>query len=476
MKATLAKALALVIGLALALSGCNLIGIDPKMQADEDIAKIDKDFSAVAATYDGGEITAGEAVGDFNSAYSQMYYFYSQFGYQMDHDQVHELIENTLEQHVRAEIAAAHYDAEHELSAEELADVESQAQESADANAENAKSSVEGKTDEEIAENVRVLLHANGMDYDALYANGLLNAKLDAMEQLLRDEITELTDEELQTAYDDKVAEQKESYTDGRSFENAMTGDDEIVCWVPDGYRTVKHILLKPADDVLQAYTDAVSARDSAQTSLDDLNEELETANDGTAEEAEETEGEDATEESARTPEEIQADIDAAQVTLADSETAVAEAAQACLDDVKATSDEIYERLDAGDSFEDLIAEYGEDPGMQNEPTMTRGYYVSAESQNWEANFRDAAMALNQVGDYTTEPVVSGSGVHIIAYTADVAGGEVALDEVHDALYDETLETAKEDHATETIDGWVEDANPSYDADAFEGAVFSEEE
>ena len=42
MKATIAKVLVLALVLALTLSGCNLIEIDPKMQADEDIAKIDK--------------------------------------------------------------------------------------------------------------------------------------------------------------------------------------------------------------------------------------------------------------------------------------------------------------------------------------------------------------------------------------------------------------------------------------------------
>ena len=39
---------------------------------------------------------------------------------------------------------------------------------------------------------------------------------------------------------------------------------------------------------------------------------------------------------------------------------------------------EIDARLAGGEDFMALMAEYGEDPGMQNEPTATRGYYVSA--------------------------------------------------------------------------------------------------
>ena len=75
--------------LALALSGCNWIEVDPKMQADEDIAKLDKADAAAAASYAGGEVTIGEAMGDFNAAYNEtsyMYYYY--FGYQMTHDAV----------------------------------------------------------------------------------------------------------------------------------------------------------------------------------------------------------------------------------------------------------------------------------------------------------------------------------------------------------------------------------------------------
>ena len=57
MKANIAKVLGLMLALALMLSGCNLIEVDAKMQADEEIAKLDKLYSQTAATYDGGEVT-----------------------------------------------------------------------------------------------------------------------------------------------------------------------------------------------------------------------------------------------------------------------------------------------------------------------------------------------------------------------------------------------------------------------------------
>ena len=463
MNAKIAKVLGLVLVLALVLSGCNLIEVDADMQADEDIAKLDKQFSKVVASYDGGEVTANDVMGEFTNNYSQTYYLYQYyFGYSMTADEVHSLMEESIDQHVRNAIVAEHFDETMELSAEELAEVETLAQESFETAQTGALDAAEGKTDKEKQANTRVLLKQEGLTHDSIYANQLVSTKVSKMEQSLRDAVTEVSDEDLQAAYDAKVAEQQESYTDGSSFESDMSGDSAIVCWMPEGYRTVKHILVIPEDELMSTYKTAVSDLSSAQSTLEGYQAELAALNDDDA-----TEG-------ARTAEEIQADIDAAEASVASAQSAVETAAQACLDSVKDKTDEIYARLEAGEDFEALIAEYGEDPGMQNEPTSSRGYYVSAASTNWEVNFRDAAMALENVGDYTTEPVLSGSGVHIIRYESDVTAGPVALDEVREALYAETLTELQEANVTDTIEAWVAERNVSIDADAFEAAYTGE--
>ena len=464
MNARLAKVLGLILTLALVLSGCNLIEVDADMQADEDIAKLDKQFSQVVATYDGGEVTANDVMGEFTNNYSQTYYLYQYyFGYSMTADEVHSLMEDSINQHVRNAIVAEHFDESMELTAEELAEVETLAQENFDSAQTGALSTAEGKTDKEKQANARVLLKQEGLTYDSIYASQLASAKVTKMEQSLRDAVTEVSDEQLQAAYDAKLAENQEEYTDGSSFESDMTDDSTIVCWMPEGYRTVKHILLMPEDELKTAYTDAVSALEDAQSDLDDLQAELDALND-----------DDATEEQ-RSAEEIEADIAAAEETVAAAQSTVEAAERACLNNVKDKTTEIYARLEAGEDFADLIAEYGEDPGMQNEPTASRGYYVSAASVNWEVNFRDAAMSLENVGDYTLEPVVSGSGVHIIRYESDVTAGPVALDEVRDALYEQTLTEKQEANVTDTIDAWVEAANPVVDVEAFEAAYTGEE-
>lgn len=449
----------LALALALTLTGCNLIGIDPKMQADEDIAKIEKRYAQTVATYDGGVITAGEAVGDFNDNYSQMYYMYAYYmGYQMTEEDVHGLIEGTLEDKVRSAVVEKRFDAEYTLTDEELAAAEETGAANFAELQEAALAETEGKTDAEKKENARVLIAQVGRGEEIMRTDAIRAAKVEKMENILRDAVTEVTDEELQAAYDAKVAEHEETYSaNPAAYGTAMTNGSEIY-WVPDGYRTVKHILFVPEGTVLTAYTDAVNALDAKKKEIAAFEDELASVQDDDI-------------EGARTAEEIQADIDAANAELSALEAAAEAAGQACLDNVKEKTDEVYAKLAAGEAFDDLMAQYGEDPGMKSEPAMTTGYYVCKESTNWHQAFTDGAMALNQVGDYSAEPVLTASGVHIIEFASDVAGGAVELSTVADALREEELENRKNANRDDTINGWIEEAHPTYDVEAFEAAL-----
>ena len=462
MKNTVLKTLVLVLALALTLTGCNLITVDYKMQADEDIAKIEEKYAAAVASYDGETITAGDVMGDFNDNYSQMYYFYAYYmGYEMTEEDVHSLMEETMADKVRANVIAKHFDEEFTLTDEELAEAEKTGEDNFEQMMASALEQAEGKTNEEKNEDARVLMAEIGRSLESMKADAVRAAKVKKMEATLRDAVEDVTDEQLQAAFEQKLADDEEKYTDNPgAFGTAMT-NGTTAYWTPDGYRTVKHILVIPEESVLTAYTDAKSALEAKQSEADDFADELAAAKDDDA-------------EGARSEEEIQADLDAANAELPELEAAVEAAAQACLDDVKAKTDEIYAKLDAGEAFEDVMAEFGEDPGMQNEPTSTTGYYVCKESTNWQQEFTDGAMALAQVGDYSAEPVVSGSGVHIIEYASDVAGGAATLDMVHDALYADELENLKDANRDDTINAWVEAANATYDVEAFEKVLTAE--
>ncbi|MBR2698143.1 MAG: peptidylprolyl isomerase [Clostridia bacterium] len=477
MRHTIVKLTGLLMVLALTLTGCNLIGIDPLMQLDEDFAKLDKDYAAVVAEYDGGTVTKGDALGRFASMYSYYAQMYSMFGMSMTND----VVENVKQQAAEAVVEAAAVSKEMEkrglsLSEDKLAEVQKAADENYKSAYDNFYQNAAGKGDVK-ARQTEYDMYANGYNKDTFYNTQLDQANHDLLEETVKAEIADLTDEELQAAYDAKVTEDQEAYADNASaFESAMSSDSEIVAWIPEGYRTVKHILVKPEDDVLTAVTDARAALSTAKNELNtfenelaELSEEAEETEAAGEEDAEEeaTEEETAEEEAPRTAEAIQADIDSTKADIEAKQKAVEEAEAACLASVKDKTDEIYAKIEAGDDFAALIEAYGEDPGMKNEPTASRGYYVCAAQGNWDEHFNEGAMSLEKVGDVTMTPVISSSGVHIIRYETDVTAGPVALDDIREKLHDTTLNDRKDEHYDDTLSGLVEALNPVYHMDAF---------
>ncbi|MBR0367341.1 MAG: peptidylprolyl isomerase [Clostridia bacterium] len=479
MRHTIVKLTGLLVVLALTLTGCNLIGIDPMMQLDEDFAKLDKDYAAVVAEYDGGTVTKGDALGRFASMYSYYAQMYSMFGMSMTNDVVNSVKEQAAEAVVEAAAVAKELEKRGlSLSEDKLAEVQKTADENYKSAYDNFYEKAAGKGDVK-ARQTEYDMYANGYSKDTFYNTQLDEANHELLQETVKAEIPDLTEEDMQAAYDDKVNEDKQAYADSASaFESAMSSDSEIVAWIPEGYRTVKHILVKPEDDVLTAVTDARAELSTAKNELNTFENELselnekDAADDAEAEdaEAEDAEAEDAEAEpaeAARTAEDIQADIDRTKADIEAKQKAVEEAEAACLASVKDKTDEIYAKIEAGEDFAGLIEEYGEDPGMKNEPTASRGYYVCAAKGNWDENFNDGAMSLEKVGDVTMTPVVSSSGVHIIRYESDVTGGPVPLEDIREKLHDTTLQDRKDDHYDDVLSGIVEALNPVYHMEAF---------
>ena len=471
MRHALLRLTGLLLVLMLVLTGCNLIGIDPIMQLDEDFAALKKQYSGVVATYDGGQITQEDVMANFTSQYGYMSQMYSMYGLNMSADVLTNIEQSVVEDAVQDIAIARQMESRGlKLDDEKLAEIQAEAdehyQEAYDSFYPNAK----GENDEVRAKQTEYALATNGYTKDALYATELARANYDLIEQAVRDEITEVTDDELKAAYDEKVSSDESTYTSAPgSYGSAMTSESSAVYWVPEGYRTVKHILVKPEDDVLSAVTTARSALESAQKDLEKYQDELEALND--APEAEDAEAESADEaeptEAPRTAEEIQADIDATLIRMDALKADVENAESDCLASVQDKLDEIYGKIEAGEDFDALIEAYGEDPGMQNEPGKTRGYYVCSDSTNWDKNFTAGAMLLEKVGDVSKEPVISTSGVHIIRYESDVTPGAVPFDDVREKLYETTLDSMKHDHFDSELESWVSALNPKYDITAF---------
>ena len=130
-------------------------------------------------------------------------------------------------------------------------------------------------------------------------------------------------------------------------------------------------------------------------------------------------------------------------------------------------ADAALARLEAGESFDTVMTELTEDPGMQEGATFAAtGYPVSADSTNWDTSFRDAAMALANVGDYSGK--VTGSyGYYIVQYASDVEEGPVALSEVYDQVKNTVLSDKQEEAWDAQVDAWVSEANAKIDLSCF---------
>lgn len=203
------------------------------------------------------------------------------------------------------------------------------------------------------------------------------------------------TEEEILAAYNDTVNEEMEYVgNDAGMYEMYQNYYGYSFHYIPEGYRGVTHILLKVDQELLDNWTD-LSAR------LEESHEETESTGES--------------EEPAETEEPV-------------TEEMVEAARQAILDSQKETLDAISAKLESGVSFEDLIAEYGTDPGMQDENNLKNGYTIHPDSIIYDANFTKAAAALEKVGD-VSDPVISSFGIHILYYLRDVPAGAIEITE-----------------------------------------------
>lgn len=235
----------------------------------------------------------------------------------------------------------------------------------------------------------------------------------------------EPTDQQIEQVFQLYGESYKQKYLDNiMAYEYDTYYNQQPSWYTPEGYRGIVHILLSPDAEKLEAYS-----------SLNSRYEEQQSDKNGEGTEAEKPDGAEAT---AQEPVE--------EVTL----QMIEDARQAVLDSVKPQTDEIYAKLANGESFESLIAQYGQDPGMQNPDTLADGYSVHKDSVIWDSVFTQAAFSENMVnvGD-VSDPVIGINGVHILKYLRDIPSGLIMTDDIRTVIMD-YLKSSKEQEALNT--------------------------
>ena len=340
-----------------------------------------------------------------------------------------------------------------QLSEETQASLEEEAATSFENYVETYKSyfASEDKTDEEVRQETIDYLESSQVTEQTLLESLIKNY---ADEQLYNHVIEGVTvnDEEIQAAYDAKVAENQEEYADDFNYNNART-NGETIAWNPEGYRAVKHVLVKFTDEQATRYSDL-------QSTLTSLNEELEalkTPEATDAAEAEATAEAEAVEAEAtpepRSEEEIQADISSIGAEI-----------EALYSELMPKAQEVIDAFNAGTEFDALIEQYGEDGGMQVEPSKSIGYAVAENSTYWESAFVEGAMSIAEAGQIS-EPVYGSNGIHIIYYMSDITPGAVAFEEIAEAVESECLDAKISETYSNQVASWIEEAAPVYHID-----------
>lgn len=272
-----------------------------------------------------------------------------------------------------------------------------------------------------------------------------------AQEKLKADLVKDVTvsDEEIQTAYDQNVATAQSNYAASLSQYGTDVSNGTTVYYRPAGYRQVKNILRKFTDADAAIITDLASQITAKQGELDTNAASLTALPaDAATDTAEQAESRASLTADKATLETALVDLNA-QLTAAKAKAAAA---------IQPTVDEITAKLAAGEDFDALMAEYGEDTGMQAEPAKTEGYLVCEGSTQWVAEFTAASMALAKIGDVSA-PFETQYGIHIVKYVGDVAEGAVPLADVQDAIRAELLTTKQDTLYTDTLAQWAAAAN-----------------
>lgn len=147
-------------------------------------------------------------------------------------------------------------------------------------------------------------------------------------------------------------------------------------------------------------------------------------------------------------------------------------ARQAVLDDQADVIAEIYDRLDKGESFETLIGEYGEDPGMTDPDNLQNGYPVHRDSILWDPAFVSGAFSgkMLQVGD-VSDPVVGANGIHILKYLMDIPSGLIMTDAIHEEITQYLAGARENEVYGQAFEGWMAEMDIVYHQEAIDQAI-----
>lgn len=260
----------------------------------------------------------------------------------------------------------------------------------------------ESKTDAQVREETISYLNENGASYEEM----LRQAEREGWRDRLYARVTEdfsVDDEQLYAFYEEQLASDEMIYSANFAEYEADCDAGRTVLWHPEGVRRVQ-MLAVPFDDGQAAEYADIQALLAAGNS-DKLTE-----------------------------------LDALYETL------------------EPQAQELLEQLGAGADFDALFERWGYG--------SAEGEYMAAQSVAFGEEIRDAAMALEKIGD-VSEILRCDAGLCILRYAGDVQSGAVAFEEIKEELRANYSEELKQSHYNSIVAQWVNDADAKYYPEKF---------
>ena len=386
--------------------------------------------------------------------FQQRYSLYWQYGLFSDIPDAQELLEDVIASNIERFVLLnkAEQIDELKLTEEELAAVTETAQKNYDQMIDSVASGyiTGGASGDALREEAVAYAESHGFGTLDDYITAAKEEKLlEKITDYTHRDVT-VTEEELQARLDELADANRTAYDADPAACGTAINNGTPVYYVPEGYRYVKHILIRFTGEDAAAVSAASAARSTAKTAADSAAAALDRAKsalDNAAGDADKTALQAAVDRA-------QAALDAANADLENANAAYDSAVAAAAANIQAKADEVYALVTKeGADFDALADEYGEDPGMKRAPVMTNGYALCAASA-FLPEFLEASLALENAGDISGE-VVTEYGIHIIKYEGDIPAGPVALDSVREVLT-MILTTEKEKAAYATaLEEWM---------------------
>lgn len=413
MKNTLIRVLALLVMVMLMLTGCS---------------KEAPDSTKVIEFADGTAITKGDMKMVYNDMYSYYSYLYQMYYNVVPADLDEYTAQQTADAYLAQELTKRHAG---DYGIELTAEMEAEAAENAQAEWEsyltsyiNANLTEENAKDPEKARKMAERgVERLGYNYDYMLKEHTDSVLVNAIIEAMTADITTVDETELQAQYEKNVASDEAAFAGNVAAYEEAVSFGETAYWIPEGYRGVQHILLKPEDTAL------LTEYEECDASVAALSDELLSAIGGNAAEG-------------RTTDVITDELNTATAALRDVEARIIAACQTQID-------EINTKLAEGIAFPELINDYTADSDAL--------IYVGAETTSLITPFKNGAMALVNEGDISA-PIVGQYGVHLIYYAEEVASGAVDFESVRDVLEAELLQAAKDAAYDAQVQAWIEES------------------